>query len=179
LYYDIFETLPTGEVDRTPSGNRYDDQVKIFGREIQEKIRHIKTFMVGAGALGCEFIKAFSLMGVGCSLNGSVQCTDNDNIEVSNLNRQFLFRKSHIGSSKSKTACQIGTEINPDLKVEAFTSLVCPETEEFFDDKFWEQLHFVVNAVDNIPARRYVDLKCAWFCRPLLESGTEGTKANT
>jgi ubiquitin-activating enzyme E1 len=43
--------------------------------------------MVGAGALGCEFIKAFSLMGVGCSEDGSVAVTDNDNIEVSNLNR--------------------------------------------------------------------------------------------
>ena len=57
--------------------------------------------MVGAGALGCEFIKAFALMGVGCSEDGSVAVTDNDNIEVSNLNRQFLFRKTNVGSSKS------------------------------------------------------------------------------
>ena len=47
--------------------------------------------MVGAGALGCEFIKAMALIGLGCG-NGSVTVTDNDNIEVSNLNRQFLFR---------------------------------------------------------------------------------------
>jgi len=43
--------------------------------------------MVGAGALGCELIKAFALMGIGCSSEGKVHCTDNDNIEVSNLNR--------------------------------------------------------------------------------------------
>ena len=43
--------------------------------------------MIGAGALGCEFVKAFSLMGVGCSEQGKVTVTDNDNIEVSNLNR--------------------------------------------------------------------------------------------
>jgi ubiquitin-activating enzyme E1 len=48
--------------------------------------------MVGAGALGCEYIKAFALMGLGCSPEGKVSVTDNDNIEVSNLNRQFLFR---------------------------------------------------------------------------------------
>ena len=135
--------------------------------------------MIGAGALGCEFIKAFSLMGVGCSPNGSVQCTDNDNIEVSNLNRQFLFRKNHVGSSKSKTACQIAQEINPKLNVEALTSLVGPDTESVFNDKFWEKLDFVVNAVDNVIARKYVDQKCVWFCKPLLESGTLGTKANT
>jgi ubiquitin-activating enzyme E1 len=88
-------------VDRTPTNTRYDDQIKIFGREVQEKLGKIKTFMVGAGALGCEYIKAFALMGVGCGPEGRVHCTDNDNIEVSNLNRQFLFRKNHVGKSKS------------------------------------------------------------------------------
>lgn len=76
---------------------RYDDQILVYGREIQEKLKKIKTFMVGAGALGCEFIKAFALMGLGCSEEGKVSVTDNDNIEVSNLNRQFLFRKSNVG----------------------------------------------------------------------------------
>jgi ubiquitin-activating enzyme E1 len=45
-----------------------------------------KTFMVGAGALGCELIKAFALMGIGCG-EGQVSVTDNDAIEPSNLNR--------------------------------------------------------------------------------------------
>lgn len=62
--------------------------------------------MVGAGALGCEYIKAFALMGLGCSDEGKVYVTDNDNIEVSNLNRQFLFRQNNVGDSKSKVACQ-------------------------------------------------------------------------
>jgi len=48
--------------------------------------------MVGAGALGCEFVKAFSMLGLACGPEGLITCTDNDNIEVSNLNRQFLFR---------------------------------------------------------------------------------------
>ena len=59
-------------MNRTTLGSRYDDQVKIFGQEIQNKIGNVKTFMIGAGALGCEFIKAFSLMGVGCTAEGSV-----------------------------------------------------------------------------------------------------------
>jgi len=49
---------------------RYDDQIKVYGREVQEKLSKVKTFMVGAGALGCEFIKAFALMGLGCSNEG-------------------------------------------------------------------------------------------------------------
>ena len=34
---------------------------------------------------------------------------------------------------------------------------VSPETEEFFNDSFWENLDFAINALDNIPARLYVD----------------------
>ena len=74
---------------------------------MQEKLAKVKTFMIGAGALGCEYVKAFALMGIGCSDEGKVTVTDNDNIEVSNLNRQFLFRKNNIGDSKSSVACKI------------------------------------------------------------------------
>lgn len=55
---------------------------------------------------------------------------------------------------------------------------VGPDTEEVFNDAFWESLDFVVNAVDNIKARQYVDQRCVWYEKPLLESGTLGTKAN-
>jgi len=80
---------------------RYDDQILVYGREVQERLKKVKTFMIGAGALGCEYVKAFALMGLGCSEEGKVHVTDNDNIEVSNLNRQFLFRKSNVGDSKA------------------------------------------------------------------------------
>jgi ubiquitin-activating enzyme E1 len=51
-----------------------------------------KVFVVGAGAIGCELLKNLALLGV-----GDVTVTDNDTIEKSNLNRQFLFREKDIG----------------------------------------------------------------------------------
>ena len=135
--------------------------------------------MIGAGALGCEYVKAFALMGLGCSSEGQVIVTDNDNIEVSNLNRQFLFRKNNIGDSKSNVACQSAKDMNTELNVTSHKLYVATETENTFNDKFWENLDFVVNAVDNIKARLYVDSRCVWYTKPLLESGTLGTKANT
>lgn len=179
LHVDIFEALPEGTVDRTPMNSRYDDQVKMFGREVQAKLEKVKTFMVGAGALGCDLIKAFALMGVGCSSEGKVHVTDNDNIEVSNLNRQFLFRKNHVGGSKSATACAIAKQMNKNLNVQDYMTRVGADTETVFNDEFWESLDFVVNAVDNINARLYVDSRCVWYQKPLLESGTLGTKANS
>jgi ubiquitin-activating enzyme E1 len=135
--------------------------------------------MVGAGALGCEYIKSFALMGVGCSSEGLVAVTDNDNIEISNLNRQFLFRQNNVGDAKSKVACTIAKEMNNNLQVKDYQTRVGSDSEQVFNDQFWEQLDFVVNAVDNIKARLYVDSRCVWYEKPLLESGTLGTKANS
>lgn len=120
MHHDIFEGLPREAVNREPLDSRYDDQIKIYGREVQEKLNKVNLFMIGAGALGCELIKAFAVMGVGCSAEGKVYCTDNDNIEVSNLNRQFLFRQNNVGHAKSETACAIAKEMNPALNVEAY-----------------------------------------------------------
>lgn len=140
---------------------------------------NVKTFMVGAGALGCELIKAFALMGIGCGKDGLVSTTDNDSIEPSNLNRQFLFRNHHIGKQKSECATEVAKVMNPTLNTKAYTTRVGEDTEDVFSDKFWEEIHFVVNAVDNIHARTYVDKRCIWYEIPLLESGTLGTKANS
>jgi len=84
-----------------------------------------------------------------------------------------------VGSSKSKTACQAAQDFNKNLNVQAYTALVCSNTEELFNDNFWESLDFAVNAVDNVDARKYVDSRCVWYEKPLLESGTLGTKANS
>ena len=54
-----------------------------------------------------------------------------------------------------------------------------PETENVFDDAFWDSLDGVINALDNVNARLYVDSRCVYFQKPLLESGTLGTKCNT
>jgi ubiquitin-activating enzyme E1 len=179
LHFDIYETLPKGDVNREPLGTRYDDQIMIYGQELQEKLSKLNLFMVGAGALGCELIKAFALMGIGCSEEGKIHVTDNDNIEVSNLNRQFLFRKGNVGHSKSECASKIAKGMNPALNVKDYMTKVGSDTEFVFNDTFWEKLNFVVNAVDNIHARLYVDRRCVWFEKPLLESGTLGTKANS
>lgn len=57
-------------------------------------------FKVGAGAIGCELLKNFALMGLGAGEGGQITVTDMDFIERSNLNRQFLFRSQDIGVRK-------------------------------------------------------------------------------
>lgn len=64
----------------------------------------LQVFLVGAGALGCEFIKNFAMMGL-ATQNGQVVITDDDVIEKSNLSRQFLFRDWDIGRQVCVSCC--------------------------------------------------------------------------
>lgn len=64
----------------------------MFGNSFQEKLGDLNYFLVGAGAIGCEMLKQYAMLGLGCGPRGLVHITDMDHIEKSNLNRQFLFR---------------------------------------------------------------------------------------
>ena len=176
-FSEILENLPNN-VDRTLQNCRYDDQIAIFGNNIQNKLSDINLFMIGAGALGCEFLKNFSLMGISDNKNKNVIVTDNDNIEVSNLNRQFLFRKGDVGKSKSKCACQEVKKINPLFNCIDRQSRIGPENEHIYDENFWNAQTYIINAVDNIEARKYIDKQCTFYEKPLIDSGTLGTKGH-
>lgn len=76
-------------------------------------------------------------------------------------------------------AAAAAKRINPSLNVVALQNRVSPDTEDVFNDSFWERLDVVVNALDNVNARLYVDSRCVYFGKPLLESGTLGPKCNT
>jgi ubiquitin-activating enzyme E1 len=164
--------------DSQPVGSRYDHQIALFGKAFQDGLMNEKWFLVGCGALGCEYMKAFALMGVGCGPQGELIATDMDTIEVSNLARQFLFRRQHVHKPKSVCASAAARVMNPEMKIRCYEEKVAPDTESIFDHGFWTGLNGVCNALDNVQARLYVDSRCVFYKRPLLESGTLGTKAN-
>ncbi|KAJ1980774.1 E1 ubiquitin-activating protein [Dimargaris cristalligena] len=184
FYFDSLESLPETELteaDCQPLNSRYDGQIAVFGRAFQEKIANNRQFLVGAGAIGCEMLKNWAMMGLGTGEQGEVHVTDMDTIEKSNLNRQFLFRPSDVGQLKSDTAIKAVAAMNPATvgKIIAHQDRVGPETENVYNDTFFEALDGVTNALDNVEARKYMDRRCVYYRKPLLESGTLGTKGNT
>lgn len=182
FFFDSFDSLPDEAPPLElfkPQGTRYDDQIAVFGSEIQEKIRSLKYFLIGAGAIGCEMLKNWALMGVATAAGGRITVTDMDQIEKSNLNRQFLFRPSDVGKLKSATAAAAAQQINSEVKMKSEAIRVGPDTESVFDDDFWNGLDCAVTALDNVKARVYVDSRCVFFQKPMVDSGTLGTKGNT
>ena len=185
LYFDSLESLPVtfkrSEELCKPLGTRYDGQLAVFGKDFQDKVANMKQFLVGAGAIGCEMLKNWAMIGLGTGPKGNITVTDMDQIERSNLNRQFLFRPTDVGQVKSDCATKAVQAMNPELqgKVTALKDRVGPDTEHIFNEQFWNGLDAVTNALDNVDARTYVDRRCVFFRKPLLDSGTLGTKANS
>ncbi|KAK5131607.1 hypothetical protein LTR08_000794 [Meristemomyces frigidus] len=184
LYFDSLESLPTStprsEADCKPLGTRYDGQIAVFGKPYQDKISNVQQFLVGAGAIGCEMLKNWAMIGLATGPKGKISVTDMDQIERSNLNRQFLFRPKDVGKLKSECASQAVQAMNPDLKgkIDMMKDRVAQDTEHIFNEDFWESLDGVTNALDNVEARTYVDRRCVFFHKHLLDSGTLGTKGN-
>ena len=119
LYFDSLESLPSTlptEQECQPTGTRYDGQIAVFGKKFQDKIANHRQFLVGSGAIGCEMLKNWSMMGLASSPNGIIHVTDLDTIEKSNLNRQFLFRPKDVGKFKAEVAAAAVAEMNPDLQ---------------------------------------------------------------
>jgi len=181
LFFDAIEVLPDYEnIDPSqfqPLNSRYDAQIAVLGQELQQKIHELKYFLVGAGAIGCEILKNWAMMGLGTK--GIIHVTDMDIIEKSNLNRQFLFRNADIEKLKSETAARAVLKMNPQMKIQPYSLRVGVETENVFNDGFFEELSGVCNALDNVEARLYMDSRCVFYGKSLLESGTLGTKGNT
>lgn len=183
LYFDALECLPENaatvltEDACKPTGSRYDGQVAVFGKEFQKKMGSLKYFLVGAGAIGCEMLKNWAMMGVACG-DGQITVTDMDIIEKSNLNRQFLFRPWDVQKPKSATAANAAKVMNPKINIKTQENRVGPDTENIYTDEFFEKLDGVANALDNVDARMYMDRRCVYYRKPLLESGTLGTKGN-
>ena len=181
LWFDFSETIENLDknIDRTLQNDRYDDQIAIFGKEIQEKLSNLKIFIIGAGALGCEFLKCFALMGISNKKESKITITDNDNIEISNLNRQFLFKYEDISKSKSITATEAIKQINENSNIYAMKAKIEKENENIFDEKFWENQNYIINAVDNIEARVYISEQSIIYKKILIDSGTIGTIATS
>ncbi|KAE9620908.1 putative ubiquitin/SUMO-activating enzyme E1, ubiquitin/SUMO-activating enzyme ubiquitin [Lupinus albus] len=129
-------------------------------------VKGAKVLMVGAGGIGCELLKTLALSGF-----YDIHIIDMDTIEVSNLNRQFLFRQSHVGQSKAKVARDAVLKFRPDISITPYHANV---KDPDFNVDFFKQFNVVLNGLDNLDARRHVNRLCLAANVPLVESGTTG-----
>ncbi|KAG2777172.1 SUMO-activating enzyme subunit 2 [Phytophthora cactorum] len=138
----------------------------VLGDDLRNKVQSARILVVGAGGIGCELLKNLVLSGF-----VDIELIDLDTIDVSNLNRQFLFRSHHVGKSKALVAKEIATSFNPRAKITAHHGNI---KNSQFGLEYFQQFALVLNALDNVDARKHVNRLCLATNTPLIESGTTG-----
>jgi len=141
-----------------------------------------KVLVLGAGGLGCEILKNLAMSN--CIIT-EVHVIDLDTIDVTNLNRQFLFRSKDIGHSKAEVSAKFIMDRCPWMKVLPYFKKIQDLPVEFFS-----QFSCIVSGLDNIEARRYVNSLICGLVEidedgdpldpssiiPFVDGGTEGFK---
>ncbi|KAK6078834.1 ThiF family protein [Seiridium cupressi] len=137
-----------------------------LGVSLNAAVKEAKVLMVGAGGIGCELLKNLALTGY-----GEIHVVDLDTIDLSNLNRQFLFRHEHIKKSKAEVAREVAQIFNPTVKIVSYFANI---KDDQFSLEWFRGFKLVFNALDNLDARRHVNRMCLAANVPLIESGTTG-----
>lgn len=144
-----------------------------------------KILVLGAGGLGCEILKNLVYLKA-----REVHVVDLDIVELSNLNRQFLFTEDDIGRPKATAAVERLMPWIRELQAEGRLGDVefVPHHTDLMtlDEEFYSQFHFVLSGLDSIEPRRWINNMLVQItrktdfekCIPLIDAGTEGMKGH-
>ena len=114
------------------------------GPDGQQKLLDAKVLLLGAGGLGSPAALYLAAAGV-----GTLGIVDNDEVDLSNLQRQVIHSSERIGVSKVDSAEQTINALNPDVKVQKYPVRLGPDNiVEIIDD-----YDIVVDGLDNFPTR--------------------------
>ncbi|KAG5647253.1 hypothetical protein DXG03_000788 [Asterophora parasitica] len=151
------------------------DPAFLAGDGVKDFLRNqAKILVIGAGGLGCEILANLALTGF-----KDIHVIDMDTIDISNLNRQFLFRTKDVGKPKATVAAEFIMKRVPGVKVTPYFGKIQDK-----DDDYYLQFNLVICGLDSVEARRWmnatlvnlVDPENPESLKPLIDGGTEGFK---
>lgn len=139
-------------LQETGENERYRRQAKVVGEDGQAALARARIVIAGAGGLGSTIALYSAAAGI-----GQIRIIDCDTVEVSNLNRQILYRTGDIGADKVTAAAKNLRALNPGIEIEPVRTRITAETAP----SQVEGADLVLDALDNYPAR-YALVHAAW-----------------
>lgn len=139
-----------------------------------------KLLVIGAGGLGCEILKGLALSGF-----RNIHVIDMDTVDLSNLNRQFLFRLKDLSRDKATVAAEFVNSRVPGCNVTPHFKKI-----QEYDQTFYRQFHIIICGLDSVIARRWINGMVLSLLNyedgvvdptsiiPMIDGGTEGFKGN-
>ena len=147
--------------------NRFSREEIIIGKEGLTKLKNSKVAIFGIGGVGSYVLEGLARAGV-----GNFALIDNDDISVTNINRQIIALESTVGKSKVEIAKQRVLDINPKAKVEIYKEFFMPETEGIID----KSIDYIVDAIDTTTAKIELVLRAQELNIPIICSMGTGNK---
>lgn len=145
-----------------------DDQLTRYSRHIllpeigiegQERIRRTHVLVVGAGGLGAPVSIYLASAGV-----GTITLCDGDKVDLTNLQRQIIFRSGDVGRPKVEAAADAIAALNPEVRVVRIPERIGGDRL----DHLVGDAEIVVDCSDNFPTRHALNRACVKHRKPLV-----------
>lgn len=148
--------------------NQFSRTEILLGQDAMEKLRSSRVAIFGIGGVGGYVAESLVRSGI-----GNFVLIDNDEVSLTNLNRQIIATRSSIGKAKVECMKERMLDINPDVKVECKKMFFLPENASEFDFSLFD---YVVDAIDTISAKIEIILRCKEKNVPVISAMGAGNK---
>lgn len=141
--------------------NRYSRHIILseIGQKGQDKLATAKVLIVGAGGLGCPVLQYLTAAGI-----GTIGIIDDDNVALSNLQRQPLFGTSSLGKNKALAAKKRLQDLNDAITLHAY-----PEKLTYVNAiSLFDQYDIIVDGTDNFETRYLINDACIIADKPFV-----------
>ncbi len=139
----------------------------LIGKEAIEKLNKTKVAIFGIGGVGSYVVEGLARAGI-----GNFILIDNDEVALSNINRQIIATHKTVGKSKVEVSKERILDINPNAEVEIYKEFFLPESDEIID----KTVDYIVDAIDTITAKIELVIRADRLNIPIISSMGTGNK---
>lgn len=139
----------------------------LIGKENIEKLKNSKVAIFGIGGVGSYVLEGLVRAGI-----GNLVLVDNDEVSISNINRQIIATHKTVGEPKVEVAKQRALEINPEINIEIYKEFFSSDSREFFDNTF----DYVIDAIDTVSSKIELVIRANKYSVPIISCMGTGNK---